>query len=48
MHVVTVEDREADADQRNFKLFTFVQRVTLDEFAVAVTNHEVWLVGKHQ
>ena len=48
MHVVTVEDRETDTDQRHFVLFALVQGVTLDELAVAVANHEVWLVGEHQ
>ena len=48
MQVVTVEDREADTDQRYFELFALVQGVTLDELAVAVTDHEVRLVGEYQ
>ncbi len=48
MQVVAVEDREADADQRNLERLALVQRVALDELAVAVADHEVRLVGEHQ
>src|SRR3990167_262628 len=48
VHVMTVEDREADTDQRNFELLALVQRVTLDELAVGIADHEIRLLGEHQ
>ena len=45
---MTVEDREADTDQRHFELFTQGQRVALDELGVGVADHEVGFLGQHQ
>ena len=48
MQVVTVEDREAEADQRHFKRLAQVQGVALDELAVTVADQEVGLLGEAQ
>jgi hypothetical protein len=48
MQMVTVEDREAEADQRYFERFALVAGVALDVLAIGVADQEVRLVREAQ